>query len=128
MLDDSINLSVDRKRGKKGVIQYSKEKLLSFGGREIRSKTREQYAISIKERKRGKRGGIKQRIRRTGKTPLPTIILSNLHSIRNKIDNIAALCKFDNDYKNSNLLCFTETWLSETDTNKSIEIENFTVH
>ena len=67
-----------------------------------------------RRRRRGTRGGIRNRIRRRGsKLPLPAFTLSNVRSLRNKIDELAALVKLDSDYRNTSLFCFTETWLNE---------------
>ncbi|KAJ8333842.1 hypothetical protein SKAU_G00411610 [Synaphobranchus kaupii] len=45
----------------------------------------------VAHRKRGRRGGIRNRLRRRDtRTPLPSIILSNLRSLNNKVDEIRA--------------------------------------
>ena len=36
-----------------------------------------------------------------------------MRSLRNKMDEPAALVKVDSDYRNTSLFCFTETWLTE---------------
>lgn len=45
-----------------------------------------------RKRKRGRRGGVRQRLRRRGfrRLPLPSIILGNVQSLRNKIDELQA--------------------------------------
>lgn len=45
--------------------------------------------------------------------PLPTVTLINAHSLQNKILDPAALMKYNRDFKRPNLLCDTETWLTE---------------
>ncbi|KAM3588082.1 uncharacterized protein V6R79_020814 [Siganus canaliculatus] len=65
-------------------------------------------------RKRGSRGGVRNRVRRRGsRLPLPAITLSNVRSLRNKTEKLSTLLKFDRDYQQSSLFCFTETWLTE---------------
>lgn len=65
-------------------------------------------------RKRGSRGGIRNRMRRRGsRLPLPAITLSNVRSLRNKADELSSLVRTDSDYRQTSLFCFTETWLSE---------------
>ena len=108
-------------------LSYSKSQLLELGRREIKPNNFNKYVISIRKRKRGRRGGVKERLRRTGKPPLPTIILSNVRSIRNKIDNISGLCKYDKDYEKASILCFTESWLGENDPLNYFELDNFTL-
>ena len=47
-------------------------------------------------------------------TPLiPTITLSTVHALQNKMNELTALVRFDGDFRRSNMMCFTETWLSE---------------
>ena len=62
---------------------------------------------------------MKQRIKkRGGRHPLPTITFSNTRSLRNKFDELIALSQYDCHYRQSNLLCFTETWFkSKSDEN-----------
>ena len=65
-------------------------------------------------RKRGSRGGIRNRLRRRGsRLPLPAITLSNVRSLRNKTEELSTLIQFDQDYRQTSLFCFTETWLTE---------------
>lgn len=72
-----------------------------------------------KQRKRGRRGGTHRRLKtlrmddRRKLPPFPFVLLSNVQSIRNKIDETYA--KFKSEIKNTCLLAFTETWLSELD-------------
>ena len=81
---------------------------------------------SKKNKKRGSRGGVKARMKRRGiRTPLPAIILSNLRSINNKFDVLTALSRFDQDYRESALICFTETWLKDKEEHQNVDIEGF---
>ena len=67
----------------------------------------------LKPHKRGKRGGVRLRTRkRKYKLPLPTIVVGNAQSLGNKCDELIACCKFQNEYREANLICFSETWLS----------------
>lgn len=74
-----------------------------------------------KHRKRGRRGGTRRRLKtlrlddRRKLPPLPSVLLSNVQSIRNKIDELETYAKFKSEIKNTCLLAFTETWLSELD-------------
>lgn len=65
---------------------------------------------SRNKRKRGKRGGVRRRVRaRKSKPPLPTILLSNVRSIKNKLSELYACARYLYEYRDSCLLCFTET-------------------
>ena len=65
-----------------------------------------------KTKKRGSRGGVRTRLRRRGsRFPLPTITLSNVRSLNNKMDELTARLSLETDFKMCNLICLTETWL-----------------
>lgn len=100
---------------------YSRTDLLNFNTRQIDDlPPKLLYLIPTTllqktiRRKRGSREGIRNRIRRRGsKLPLPVFTLSNMRSLRNKMDELAALVKLDSDYRNTSLFFFTEIWLTE---------------
>uniref|UniRef100_A0A2C9LT42 Uncharacterized protein n=1 Tax=Biomphalaria glabrata TaxID=6526 RepID=A0A2C9LT42_BIOGL len=84
------------------------------------------YPSSVSTRKRGKKVGLLQRLRRRGFCPpLPTIILANVRSISNKVDEICAHVRYDHIFRESCLLAFTETWLEEDDNDNLIAIDGF---
>ncbi len=63
---------------------------------------------------RGKRAGIRNRLReRAHSPPLPSILLANVQSLENKID-LRARISFQRDIRDCNILCLTETWLTPT--------------
>ena len=67
-----------------------------------------------KSKKSGSRGGVRERLKKRGsRHPLPTITLSNVRALQNKMDELTALVRFDGDFRRSNLMCFTETWHTE---------------
>lgn len=76
-------------------------------------------------RKRGSRGGIRNRLRGRGsRLPLPAIVLSNVRSLRNKADELSTLLQFDRDYRQTSLFCFTETWLTE---DTDLQLDGFNI-
>lgn len=78
------------------------------------------------KRKRGKRGGIRQRVRARGtRPPLPTILLSNVRAIRNKMDELEACVRYLYEYRESSLLCFTETWLNSDVSDTTLSLSGF---
>jgi ribosome assembly protein 1 len=82
-------------------------------------------------RKRGRRGGVQRRLRKYGlrdrrRLPaLPTILLSNVQSIRNKMDELEAYARCKHDFRETCLLAFTETWLGDADPNEDLHITGF---
>ncbi|XP_076732560.1 uncharacterized protein LOC143413418 [Maylandia zebra] len=80
----------------------------------------------VRRRKRGKRAGALVRLRRCGlRTALPGIFLSNVRSLRNKIDELALMRSMNRDFASSCVLCFTESWLSENIPDSTLKLEGF---
>ncbi len=62
---------------------------------------------------RGKRAGICNRLRkRSHSPPLPSILLANVQSLENKMDDLRARISFQRDIRDCNIICLTETWLT----------------
>ena len=65
-------------------------------------------------RKRGRRSSLLVRLRRRAhRAPLPSILLANVQSLDNKVDVVRASVAFQRDIRDCNILCFTETWLTQ---------------
>ena len=70
----------------------------------------------LRPRKRGRRGGVRLRARRRKyRLPLPSIVFGNAQSIRNKTDELEANVKFYHEFREANLVCLSETRLTEND-------------
>ena len=83
------------------VASQIKSELLAFGDK------------TILPRKRGKKGGVLARLRkRYSRPPFPSVILSNVKSLQNKVDELKVLCRFDNAFRETCLMAFSETWLN----------------
>ncbi len=64
---------------------------------------------------RGRRAGIRNRLRkRAHSPPLPSILLANVQSLENKMDDLRARISFQQDIRDCNIFCLTETWLTPT--------------
>ncbi len=60
----------------------------------------------------GKSAGIRNRLRkRAHSPPLPSILLTNVQSLENKMDDLRARISFQRDIRDCNIICLTETWL-----------------
>lgn len=70
-----------------------------------------------KVRKRGRRGGVRQRLKRLTlrRIPLPSMLLCNAQSIRNKMDKIQASVTHLETFRDACVMAFTETWLTPED-------------
>ncbi len=63
----------------------------------------------------GKCTGIRNRLReRAHSPPLPSILLANVRSLENKMDDLRARISFQWDIRDCNILCLTETWLTRS--------------
>ena len=70
------------------------------------------HAMLYRTCKRGRRGGALCRFRLCGsRPPLPAIVLANVRSLKNQTDELFHLLSFKREFKDSSILCFTETWL-----------------
>ena len=65
-------------------------------GRQPPPAENQSWASRTGVRKRGRRGGVRQRLKRQGhrRIPLPSIFLANVQSLRNKVDELQAKVKF----------------------------------
>ncbi len=64
---------------------------------------------------RGRRAGIRNRLRkRAHSPPLPSILLANVQSLENKMDDLRARISFQRDIRDCNIFCLPETWLTPT--------------
>ncbi len=58
-----------------------------------------------RSRKRGRRGGLRERARRPlSRVPLPSIILANMQSLRNKSDEMQAHVRYQHEFKEACIL------------------------
>lgn len=83
----------------------------------------------VPTRKLGRRSGVRQRLKRlAGKRtspPLPSIILANVCSLRNKLDELQANVTCQWAYREASLICLTETWLDNTITDSELTLDGF---
>ena len=84
---------------------------------------------TIIPRKRGRRGGIKARLRRRfNRPPIPSVILTNARSLNTKFDELRTLCQFDNTFREACLIAITETYLHEEHTDEYASLDNFSLY
>nr|XP_008286879.1 PREDICTED: uncharacterized protein LOC103362331 [Stegastes partitus] len=86
--------------------------------------------MTQRNRLRGKRGGTRNRLRlQAHRPPLPSILLANIQSLDNKLDELRARIRYQRDTRDCNIICLTETWLTPTLLDHAIQpVEFFTVH
>lgn len=80
----------------------------------------------VKIRKRGRKGGVRARNKKRGFKPvLPSIILENVRSVNNKLDELGGLVKYDELFRTASLMCFSETWLTDKISDSCVNVDNF---
>ncbi len=77
----------------------------------------------------GKCAGIRNRLReRAQSPPLPSIVLANVQSLENKMDDLRAGISFQRDIRDCNILCLTETWFTPSVPDTAVRLsDNFSV-
>ena len=127
-----------------GPIRYNRESLLLLRTltdtrahrtdhfpEEMTADTRDTVNDRVNKRRRGQRGGVKRRLRRNKTRPtLPSVILSNVRSIRPNSPNLnfeelQANVSFISEYRDACVLCFSETWYCENVTDDSVALKGF---
>ena len=78
----------------------------------------------MRRRKRGKAGGIRRRNRNCKYRPyLPPIVMGNVRSLPNKIDELHANSIYLAEFRNACLMSFTETWLTSNHSDEHVNID-----
>lgn len=112
--------------GRQDYLTYTREHLFSLRGIGVVPPTLPVDCMEIRrpaewperrkkaKKKRGSRGGVRHRLwRRGNRFPLPVITLTNVRSVSNKLDELALRAEHDCEFRQSNLVCLTESWLKD---------------
>ena len=79
--------------------------------------------------KRGKRAGVRARLRANSSRPaLPSILLSNVRSLENKLDYIRLQRTTQRGTRDCCVCVFTETWLNDRVPDAAIQLDGLTSH
>ena len=125
------------------TVEYTREELLllrpspvdSFVDPNVRNfdgifvnRINSSEATQPRPRKRGKRGGKLVKLRgKSSRAPLPSIILSNVQRLYNKRDEVFARIANFRDYKDCNVFCFSETWLTSEHPDAAFQPPGFSI-
>ncbi len=130
----ALDLTLGLQREQNQRLVYSRSVLLSLRNRHyaapdhLPAATRVPHTGTRLRRKRGRRGGVRERLRRrSSKSPLPSVILSNVRSLAPKIDELCAITKTCFEYRESNLMVLTESWLHEGIPDSLLELDGYTL-
>ncbi|KAK0144067.1 hypothetical protein N1851_017607 [Merluccius polli] len=106
-------------------IVYSREQLIDLKPAGLADRPAEVPAELRRKTHRGCRGGLKRRKnndrlrqrrlekRRFVEKCLPSLIMGNVRSLGNKMDELTALARSQKEYRECSIMCFTETWLHQ---------------
>lgn len=114
-------------------LMYDKQALLDIREKMKNIKWRvpavdEDVRQMVKRRKRGRKGGVRERCGRRGtRAALPTVMFGNVRSIRNKSDELEALVRYKYEYRESAMICLTETWLQDKDEDSTVKLTGFQI-
>lgn len=87
-----------------------------------------QIPREIKKPLRGCCAGSKLKAKkRRFKPAVPAIMMGNVNSYHNKCDELLALVKHHRSFRESSLICLTETWLTDIIPDTAVELPGFTL-
>ena len=123
----------------KGPLPYSRDSLLSLQNSNSPIPTfdfpaemnKNDDSVKVRKSKRGKKGGVRRRLKKARiRPPLPSIILSNVRSLRPKapnttFDELLANVAFMSEFREACMLCFTDTWFCDNISDDSVAIDGF---
>ncbi|KAJ8371917.1 hypothetical protein AAFF_G00298690 [Aldrovandia affinis] len=93
-----------------------------------------QIPEELKRNSRGRRGrGRRARQRKTKarrekrrfKPYLPSIIMGNVRSLANKMDELTALARSQAEFRECSIMCFTESWLHKDIPDNNVSVDGF---
>ena len=114
-----------------GMITYSRQDLLNIRASVFTNVYMDVIPDDCKRRKirkRGRRSGIRVKIRnrlKRHKPYVPSIVFGNVRSLVNKIDELRLQCRYLNEFRESCIIGITETWLEESISDSFVEIDGF---
>ncbi|KAI4897881.1 hypothetical protein NFI96_029587, partial [Prochilodus magdalenae] len=119
-----------------GPFVYTRDQLMTLKPAGMDTRTADIPEELWRRTHRGCRGGTKQRtgkgakrrrlMEKKGYKPrLPTLIMGNVRSLANKMDELAALAMSQKEYRQCSLMCFSETWLHRDIPDDNVSITGF---
>ena len=104
---------------------YTREELLALS--RIRRGIKHPIPTELKKLYRGCRAGAKRKAKRDNrrwryKPFLLSVIMGNANSLPNKCDDLEALVLNQRLYKESSLICLSESWLNDNTPDSTVDI------
>ena len=109
-----------------GPIVYSREQLLALSQARPPQWERPSIPVKLRRRRRGCRAGVQHRAkRRRYKPAVPSIIMGNVRSLPNKMEELSALTRLQWEYRECSLMMFTESWLNGLTPDPHVTLDGF---
>uniref|UniRef100_A0AAQ5Z3V2 CLN6 transmembrane ER protein a n=1 Tax=Amphiprion ocellaris TaxID=80972 RepID=A0AAQ5Z3V2_AMPOC len=103
-----------------------REQLLALSQARPPSWERPDIPAELRRRRRGCRAGLKRREkRRRYKPSVPSVIMGNVRSLPNKMEELTVLTRLQWEYRESSLMMFTESWLNELTPDSLLTLDGF---
>ena len=84
------------------------------------------WRLLPRSRARGKRAGCRLRLEKKGfRAPLPGLVLANVRSLSNKLDELQLRLRTDKSYSHIAAFCFTETWLHSNISDTAMDLPGY---
>ena len=109
-----------------GSIVYTREQLVALCYTTVLPVDRPAIPTELRRRKRGCRARVKCREKkRRVKPPIPSVIMGNVRSLPNKMEELSALTRLQRRYRESSLVFLTETWLNDLTLDLHVTLDGF---
>lgn len=114
------------------AVVYTRQELLNIGHFSTYGIRHDIPRELLKRRHRGTRAGVKRNKRRLARTwratfkpAVPSITMGNVRCLTNKLDELETLIRNQKEYRESSLVCLTETWLTDNTSDSLISFAGF---
>uniref|UniRef100_A0A3Q3G756 Uncharacterized protein n=1 Tax=Labrus bergylta TaxID=56723 RepID=A0A3Q3G756_9LABR len=102
------------------------EKLVALCQPRLHPAERPDIPAELRRKRRGCRAGVKCREKkRRYKPSVPSLIMGNVRSLPNKMEELTALTRLQREYRECSIMQFTETWLNELTPDTLVTLDGF---
>ncbi|KAI5095921.1 hypothetical protein C0J45_14351 [Silurus meridionalis] len=109
-----------------GPIVYTRDQLLAFRNMPMLLGEKTDIPRELRRRRRGNRAGALCRNKRRRYRPtLPSIVMGNVRSLPNKMDELAALTRHQREFQECSIMLFTESWLTKLTPDTTVALDGF---
>ena len=111
---------------RRDLFVYTRDQLIALSGTAALPGERPQIPRELRRKRRGTRAGAQRRARRRRYKPvLPSVIMGNVRSLPNKLDELSALTRHEREFRECSVMLFTETWLTTLTPDTLVSLDGF---